>query len=570
MFVMPTVRRCLITACGALVFALAVTPSLAQQSEQLASANERINFSGKLRMLSQRAAAAGCNLAAEIDVSKSRQILTLTSAEFGKILDGLKNGSSDLKISSAETNDAVLSSLQVLNDRWQTFDSALLNLSKDSQSAADIELINVQNMAVLESAQQLVKSVLDSYSGNADADDGGFSKVIDIAGRQRMLTQKMSKEACQIWSNQNTAESLEALSNTMELFEVSLSSLRQGSDGLIEPPNERIEQGLSIVWDEWVSIKPLLEKALASQTVEIQGREQLARDLDQMLRDMNSVVGLYTVAQKESGNISDEGASERVNFSGKLRMLTQRIAASACNYAAGVEPKQNKERLSSAQAEFVKIMNALELGDADLRIYGKEKQRKTLDALSKVNEAWVPFSDAVELVLNDEQVEESIAIIVEQNMNLLSAAKLLVSEISGQYSDPSVMTQGDAMLIDISGRQRMLSQKISKEACLIWSGQIEIGEDLTETMQVFELSLLALRDGLESAGIKAAPTAEIMYGLEGIFEQWQNIRPNLQKANSGEVVDVEERAELAQDLEVILADMNALVALYTIYGKTGL
>jgi hypothetical protein len=45
--------------------------------------------------------------------------------------------------------------------------------------------------------------------------------------------------------------------------------------------------------------------------------------------------------------------------------------------------------------------------------------------------------------------------------------KLLVSDLLAQYSNPNAMLQAIAMLVDISGRQRMLTQRMSKNFCLM-------------------------------------------------------------------------------------------------------
>jgi len=285
---------------------------------------------------------------------------------------------------------------------------------------------------------------------------------------------------------------------------------------------------------------------------------------------MNSVVGLYTVAQHKQGNISDDGATERVNFSGKLRMLSQRVAAAACNLTANVETELSRAILTEAQAEFIKIVQALELGDADLRIRGEEKRRKTLEALSSLHKEWDPMSMAIDKLLNGENIEENEALIEQKNMPLLSAAKLLVSEISGQYSDPTLMMQSDAMLVDISGRQRMLSQKMSKEACLLLSGQDAVADELNGTIEMFDVSLNALRLGMPDVGMKAAPTTEIANGLDEISNKWQSIKPTLEDPSSIDTTDLAQRGELFKSLNTILSEMNAVVGMYTIYGKTGL
>ena len=78
-----------------------------------------------------------------------------------------------------------------------------------------------------------------------------------------------------------------------------------------------------------------------------------------------------------SASAQDVGASERVNFSGKLRMLSQRVAAAACNYGAGVDADGSLAVLLGSQKEFVQIINGLEFGDAELNMNGEETRRKT-------------------------------------------------------------------------------------------------------------------------------------------------------------------------------------------------
>jgi len=199
MILKPAVLRCLKPTLITLLLTFSPLSLFAQQNNQVESANERINFAGKLRMLSQRAAAAGCNISADIDADTHSEILSSTSAEFWKILDGLELGNTDLNIKGEETDDAILEDLQTTKTQWLSFEELVMKLANDGASTFETELIDTQNLELLESAQDLVRSVLASHSDRSAA-ESGFGKVIDIAGRQRMLTQKMSKEACQIWS----------------------------------------------------------------------------------------------------------------------------------------------------------------------------------------------------------------------------------------------------------------------------------------------------------------------------------------------------------------------------------
>ena len=265
----------------------------------------------------------------------------------------------------------------------------------------------------------------------------------------------------------------------------------------------------------------------------------------------------------------DVGASERVNFSGKLRMLSQRVAAAACNYGAGVESDGSLAVLVGAQKEFIQITNGLEFGDAELNMNGEETRRKTIRAIHNLHEEWNAMSDAIDNIVNAADVDANVKYINEHNMAVLSHAKVLVSEISGQYSNPFEMQQANALLVDYSGRQRMLTQKMSKESCQVWSGNADASEALKGTMQMFEVTLVALRSGNANAGIRPAPNANIGAGLTDIWEDWVALKPTLEKAVANEIVDPAQRADVFAKLNVMLRDMNAVVGLYTIFGKTG-
>lgn len=270
-----------------------------------------------------------------------------------------------------------------------------------------------------------------------------------------------------------------------------------------------------------------------------------------------------------SVSAQDVGASERVNFSGKLRMLSQRVAAAACNYSAGVEAEGSLAVLVGAQKEFIQITHGLEFGDAELNMNGEEERRKTIRAIHNLHQEWSVMSDAIDNVANGNDVDTNVSYINQHNMEVLSHAKVLVSEISGQYSDPFEMHQANALLVDYSGRQRMLTQKMSKESCQVWSGNAAAADALEGTMQMFELTLIALRSGNANAGIRPAPNANIGAGLTDIWEDWVALKPTLEKAVANETVDVAQRADVFAKLNVMLREMNAVVGLYTIFGKTG-
>jgi Type IV pili methyl-accepting chemotaxis transducer N-term len=264
-------------------------------------------------------------------------------------------------------------------------------------------------------------------------------------------------------------------------------------------------------------------------------------------------------------NVEDKGGTARINFSGKLRMLSQRIPASACALSAGVDPDGSKERLKSASEEFAKILIALQSGDESLGIKGAEDRKKNLVGLQKLSEEWAPMQAAVTEILGGGDPATALPVLYEKNGVVLGIAQKLVTEIAATYSDPNAMSQAAAIAVDIAGRQRMLSQKMAKLACMIstGSGTAELNAELAKTIEIYDATLIALIDGMPDAGIVAAPTPELRAALVAIRDVWQGLRPLLDGAAQGTALDAAALGSLVAETETMLAEMNKIVSQYS-------
>lgn len=267
--------------------------------------------------------------------------------------------------------------------------------------------------------------------------------------------------------------------------------------------------------------------------------------------------------------VEDVGGPQRINLSGKLRMLSQRIPAASCNLVAGIEADTSGTILAGATHEFEKILAALEYGDGSLGIIGAEERRKTLAAIEALKMEWQQVDEAAVWMIDNGPDPELNKVLADRNDAVLSAAKLLVSEISGEYADPAALLQSDALRIDIAGRQRMLSQRMSKEACLILSDVNKEASlaSISKTVNMFDVSLGALVNGMPAAGIKASSDAGIVSGLAVVSEDWAAFKPKLDALAAGASWDETERAEMFTGLNRLLVNMNKVVGLYTEASK---
>ena len=261
----------------------------------------------------------------------------------------------------------------------------------------------------------------------------------------------------------------------------------------------------------------------------------------------------------------DAGAAAHINLSGKLRMLSQKVPAAACQAGGGIGKDYAMEVLKGATAEFDKIVNALEFGDAELGMPYPEERRLTLGAIADVRAAWVPLHKLSDAVLDGSVSDNQFEVAQDQSLALLGAAKKLVVEEVGEYSNPAEMQAAESFLIDIAGRQRMLIQMMSKTACLTMTDHSveSASKSLGATMNTFEATLTALIGGMPSVGIRRPPTNEISVGLKEVEAQWIALKPFLTEVLAGAKFDTDTAADKFRAMNEMMGQMNKVVGMYS-------
>ncbi|KQB95918.1 hypothetical protein AL073_14760 [Loktanella sp. 1ANDIMAR09] len=270
--------------------------------------------------------------------------------------------------------------------------------------------------------------------------------------------------------------------------------------------------------------------------------------------------------------VEDNGSSERIDFSGKLRMLSQRIVAASCYLQAGVETQASRDTLAAATTEFALITDALEFGNPDLGIIGVEEHRKTLAGIAKLRELWGPISVLADKVEAGDGSVADITAIADQSAPLLEIAQRLVVQITGQYASQTSVLQSDAIAIDLAGRQRMLAQRISKNICLIASGvNVEASSaDLVATDEIFRNTLYALRFGLPGAGIQQAKNNDIADGLTVVARNMETLSPLIAEIAAGRTLDPGQLGVAFLTANLMTGNMNRAVGLISEASKLSL
>jgi len=237
------------------------------------------------------------------------------------------------------------------------------------------------------------------------------------------------------------------------------------------------------------------------------------------------VVGAASAAQFDYGTAIDAA--------GRQRMLTQRIVKAYCQVGMGVTPEVSRAQLADAIARFDSQQAALS------RHAPNNESRR---ALAHVASLWKPFRR----IATGPVSRDGARGLVERNEDLLRATNELVLDLEHAAGTPQ------AKLVNMAGRQRMLSQRLAKFYML----------------RAFGVDTPAIREEIDNAGLefagalatlRAAPenTPSIDRELEAVALQWEWFSGAimLQGAQSHALV-------VADASESILNSMDLITGMY--------
>ncbi|MFA9239921.1 MAG: type IV pili methyl-accepting chemotaxis transducer N-terminal domain-containing protein [Candidatus Paceibacteria bacterium] len=132
----------------------------------------------------------------------------------------------------------------------------------------------------------------------------------------------------------------------------------------------------------------------------------------------------------------------------------------------------------------------------------------------------------------------------------------------------------DALLINIVGKQRMLTQKISKNIFYLYQNN-ESNKELDEAIIEFIYNLNSLKNGNTLIGIFKAPTNDIINQILKVEALWNefykntnDFKKNLNKRNSSNELLLETIVRSVYNTNnVLLNEVDVLVSMYTVYTE---
>lgn len=255
----------------ALLCSLALLCVAAPAGAQIVDINAAVNKAGRQRMLSQRLAKLYLQIGQNVDAERSQRLLDASLALFDRQLAELKNYAPTAPIKET---------VQALEKSWTDYKALLAGAAPNPGNARKVMTLSEE---VLGLAQQATAQ-LEKLAGTPS------SRLVNIAGRERMLSQRMSKlYQARAWNVAPEASATD-LEQLRREFLAGLAELEAASAN-----NPAIREALTLGRQQWI----FFDAALKSQGDDkrILGTN-VATTSERILEVMDTVTGMVEQAAK--------------------------------------------------------------------------------------------------------------------------------------------------------------------------------------------------------------------------------------------------------------------------------
>lgn len=230
---------------------------------------------------------------------------------------------------------------------------------------------------------------------------------------------------------------------------------------------------------------------------------------------------------------TDAGPSS-ISLAGEQRMLSQRVAKLYIQIGLNILPGPATSQITMASVQFESNLEALKT-----IVAGSEN---ATGADKKLVDEWLKLKKAMSIAISRNAAEA----LARQSEATLAAAERLTSIVEDANKS------GTSHIINLAGRQRMLSQRVAANYLLqSW------GVESSAVRDSLESSVKDFSAGLEKLIARQENSDEIRLELDEVSQQWEWLRASLSVDGAGAY-----RLIVAESADGILAATDRVTRLY--------
>ncbi len=521
-----------------------------------------INLAGKQRMLIQRMSKEALMVALHVNEQEAKKDLKEDMKLFSRTLQGLLQGDKELGLVRVE-DQKIKEAIKDLQKRWQPFKQSLEKVIDGKFDKKTIEYIKENNLDLLKRMNAIVEMYVALNKGAKIK----RAQAINLAGKERMLSQKIAKDVLLV--QYGYKDQAPILRKDKELFAKILHGLRKGDKklGLEETKLPWINRELHKAKKMWQEYKKLaVPKKLSKEKLAalVQKSNLLLAQMDKITKMYEKSINREKRARALSQLVSsfekqEQEAKHIINLAGKQRMLTQRMSKLALMDALNIDKQKTQKLLKNSYQLYDKTLRGFLVGDKELQL-PPAKNEVIKKEIAKVQEVWKPFKKSVEQALASQGKDpNALAYIIANNEELLKRSNDLVQTFKKEYATHNFLEDARKEIVDIAGRQRMLTQKMTKEKMLVTLGinPQTNWKKMVATVELFDTSLKRLMYGDKKHYIIKPTNPKLVAQYKKVASLWQELKPlYLKKKNSPKELNL-----IIQKNPILLKEMDKAVKL---------